>query len=445
MAFCTFPGVVVILSATKHPGAALEILSSSPGSQERGGGFRHARGTPMAEGLVYVMILIFWVSAAIIIYVYFGYPLILKIISRFVHYVVPPEPAEWPHVSLIIAAYNEEGVIEPKLENSLRLDYPRGKLEIIVASDGSTDQTDEIVGRYAGEGVRLVRVEGRQGKTAAQNRAVEEASGEIVVFSDANAMYEPDAIKRLVRHFGRDDVGCVEGSRVDYSPERTATAEHELTFRNYESRIKTLESRVLSCTGATGPIYAVRRPLYVPLSPDMISDFMEPLMVMYKHRKRQVYEPEAVSREPVLGEMRREFRRKVRIITRCLHSITRVPQIMSPLKTGWFSVQVVSHRFLRWLLPVLLLVVLFANIILARGPFYRAALAAQFAFYAAALLGWIFEGARIGSTLLRVPYYFCAANAASLVAVINWLRGKSVVTWRTERDELRGTTDGETR
>ncbi len=380
-----------------------------------------------------MMLFIFWASIAIIVYVYFGYPLILKCVSLFRHYAAPPEPADWPGISLVIAAYNEEDVIEEKLDNSLDLDYPREKMEIIVASDGSTDRTDEIVERRAAEGVRLVRVEGRQGKTSAQNRAVEEATREILVFSDANAIYDRDAIKKLVKHFGREDVGCVEGRRLDYSPDKTATAAHELTYRDYESRVKTLESKVLSCTGTTGPIYAVRRSLYVPLSPETISDLMEPMMVMYRHRKRQVYEPAAISREAVLGEMRREFRRKVRIITRCLHSLTRVPGIMNPFKTGWFSVQVISHRLLRWLLPVVLLVAFCANIALLRRPFYAATLVLQGLFYGTALLGWAFEEASFGPALLRVPYYFCAANAASLVAVANWMMRRNVVTWRTNR------------
>jgi cellulose synthase/poly-beta-1,6-N-acetylglucosamine synthase-like glycosyltransferase len=387
--------------------------------------------------------LIYWVSAVIIGYVYIGYPLILKVLSGFFRYEVPPGPAEWPSVSLIIAAYNEERVIEEKLKNTLRLDYPREKLEIIVVSDGSTDRTDDIVKRYTAEGVRLLRVEGRQGKTVAQNRAVEEAVGEVVVFSDANAMYRADAIKKLVRHFARDDVGCVEGRRVDYSPEETATAEHELKFRDYESWIKTLESRVLSCTGATGPIYAVRRSLYVPLEPDIISDLIEPMMVMGKHRKRHVYEPSAVSREPVFGEMHREFRRKVRIMTRCLHSLGRVAHVMNPFRTGWFSVQVISHRFLRWLLPMGLLALLCANIVLARRPFYFVTLMAQCGFYGAALVGWALEGRKTGPRIVRLPYYFSAANAASLLAVVNWVAGKSVVTWKTDREESCGASDGE--
>jgi glycosyltransferase involved in cell wall biosynthesis len=387
--------------------------------------------------------LIYWASVAIILYVYIGYPLILKLLSGFFRYEVPPDPAEWPSVSLVIAAYNEEGVIEEKLKNTLRLDYPRDSLEIMVVSDGSTDRTDDIVKQHAAEGVRLVRVEGRQGKTVAQNRAVEEAHGEIVVFSDANAMYDRDAIRKLVRHFARDDVGCVEGRRMDYSPEETVTAEHELKFRDYESWIKTLESRVLSCTGATGPIYAVRRSLYVPLGPDIISDLIEPMMVMYKHRKRQVYEPAAVSREPVFGGMHREFRRKVRIMTRCLHSLGRAAQVMNPFRTGWFSVQVISHRFLRWLLPVGLLVLLCANVVLARRPFYFVTLIMQGAFYCAAFVGWALEGRELGPKILRLPYYFSAANAASLVAVVNWVTGKSVVAWKTDREEPFGASDGE--
>ena len=334
-----------------------------------------------------MMSFIFWASVAIIVYVYFGYPLILQCVSLFRHYEAPPEPAEWPGVSLIIAAYNEEEVIEEKLDNSLDLDYLREKMEIIVASDGSTDRTDEIVERRAGDGVRLVRVEGRQGKTGAQNRAVEEATGEILVFSDANAIYDRDAIKKLVRHFGRDDVGCVEGRRVDYSPDKTATAEHELTYRDYESRIKTLESQTFSCAGATGPIYAVRRSLYVPLPLEAISDFMEPMMVMYKHGKRQVYEPAAVSREEVLPSTRKEFKRKVRITSRAIDSLLRNPGVLNPLRTSFLAFELFSHKILRWSAPLFMVVVLVSNMLLLSVPLYRLALVAQLCFYALACAG----------------------------------------------------------
>ena len=281
--------------------------------------------------------------------------------------------------------------------------------------------------------MRLVRLEGRQGKTATQNAAAAAATGEILVFSDANALYEADAIRRLVQHFSREDVGCVEGRRADFASDASATARHELTYRDMESWIKTWESRVLSCTGATGPIYAVRRSLYLPLDPAMISDFMEPLLVMCRHGKRQVFEPAAISRECVLGELRDEFHRKVRIMTRCLNSLRMAPEVLSPLRTGWFAVQVISHRLLRWLVPVLALAVFTANVFLLPHPFYRVTLLLQASFLLVAAIGAALDRLDVGPGFLRLPHYFCAANMAALDALGNCLLGRNIVTWRTHR------------
>jgi cellulose synthase/poly-beta-1,6-N-acetylglucosamine synthase-like glycosyltransferase len=379
------------------------------------------------------MTALFWACVSVIAYVYLGYPLLMGILALRKRNPPSPDPAAWPSVSLIIAAYNEERVLADKLANSLSLDYPPDRLEILVASDGSTDRTDSIARAFEGRGVRLLRIEGRQGKTAAQNAAAAAANGEIVVFSDANALYEPDALRRLVARFSDPGVGCVEGRRADFATGASATARHELTYRDWESRIKTWESRALSCTGATGPIYAVRRSLYVPLDPALISDFMEPLMIMCRHGKRQVFEPAAVSRESVLSDLKDEFHRKVRIMTRCLNSLRLTPEVLNPGRNGWFSAQVISHRLLRWLVPIFALTAFGANLFLLDRPAYRITLLLQGLFAAAAALGWLLDRLGVGPACVRLPYAFCAANLAALVALGNGLLGRNVVTWRTQR------------
>jgi glycosyltransferase involved in cell wall biosynthesis len=372
---------------------------------------------------------LFWICVSVIAYVYLGYPLLMWLLAQCKRYRPSPNPCDWPTVSLIVAAYNEERVLAAKLANSLSLDYPPDRLEILVASDGSTDRTDAIVREFEGRGIRLLRVEGRKGKTAAQNAAVAVAQGEIVVFSDANAIYEPDAIRRLVSRFEDPTVGCVEGRRVDFATEVSATARHELTYRDWESRIKTWESRVLSCTGATGPIYAVRRSLYVPLDPAMISDFMEPLLIMTRHGKRQVFEAAAISREAVLPNLRHEFRRKVRIMTRCLNSLRMAPEVLNPLRHGRFAVQVISHRLLRWLVPVLAIVAFAANVLLLAAPLYRLMFRLQLTFLLVAAIGAALDRLRVGPSFLRLPHYFCAANLAALEALVNCVLRRNVVTW----------------
>ena len=376
---------------------------------------------------------LFWLSLGLIAYVYVGYPLAMWLLAQFQTETVPSPETTWPTVSLIISAFNEERVLEEKLQNALSVGYPRGKLEIIVTSDGSTDRTDEIASRFQSRGVRLIRLGERQGKTAAQNAAVAQANGEILVFSDANALYKPDALQWLVWHFSRSDVGCVEGRREDFSPTESATARHELAYRDLESHIKTWESRVASCTGATGPIYAVRRSLYIPLHPAVISDFMEPMLIMCRHRKRHIFEPCAISREAVLPKLKNEFHRKVRVMTRCLNSLRMMPEVLNPFQNGGFALQVISHRLLRWLVPLFAITAFVANLFLLPDPFYHVTLILQVSFLLVAMIGAILDRINVGPGFLRLPHYFYTVNLAALDAIVNCMRGKNMVIWQTQR------------
>ncbi len=376
---------------------------------------------------------IYWSSLALITYVYIGYPLVLWLLSRFRLLPAEKDPEEWPTISMIIAAYNEELVLEAKLNNSLELDYPKDLLQILVASDGSDDQTDEIVQRFHPKGVELVRVDGRLGKTTCQNRAVERCRGDLIVFSDANALYNRSALKQLARPFQDQSVGCVEGRRMDHCENKSATGSHELTYRDYESWIKQMEGRVLSCTGATGPIYAVRRELYVPLEGHMISDLMEPLLIMLNYGKRQVFNAGAVSSEAVLVEMGREFSRKTRIITRCLNSITNTKGLLNPMRTGFFALQIWSHRLLRWLVPVLALLLLIANLFLLAETWYTTSLGIILGFLALALIGYMLDRLNAGHGILRLPYYFVVANLAALTSIVFWLSGRNYNIWNPDR------------
>ncbi|MEI6789039.1 MAG: glycosyltransferase family 2 protein [bacterium] len=379
------------------------------------------------------MTFLFWSSVAVIVYVYIGYPFIIWLLSRFRPEPSPPPTENWPTVSLVITAFNEEHVIEEKLRNALSLGYPRGKLEIIVVSDGSTDRTNDIATEFQSRGVHLIRLGVQQGKTAAQNIAVAQAMGDIVVFSDANALYEPDALQWLIWHFSQEDIGCVEGRRVDFTPQKSGTAHPELAYRDLESHIKTWESRVLSCTGATGPIYAVRRALYIPLDPAMISDLMEPLLIMCHHHKRHIFEPCAISREAILPELKNEFIRKERIMTRCLTSLRMAPWVFNPFRNGWFAIQIISHRLLRWLVPVFALTAFTANVFLLYHPFYRMTLLLQVSFILVSTIGAMLDRLNIGPAILRMPHYFFTANLAALTALGNCLQGKNVLTWRPQR------------
>ncbi|MEM4780793.1 MAG: glycosyltransferase family 2 protein [Halalkalicoccus sp.] len=341
----------------------------------------------------------------------------------------PTPPAELPTVTLVIAAYNEESVIAEKIENSLALDYPEEKLDVVVFSDASSDRTDEIVRSYAERGVELRRIEGRVGKTACQNRVVEETDGDVIVFSDANGMYEPDAIDRLVERF-EPGVGCVVGE-LRY---RAGGTEGESAYWRYERWLRRLESRTGSLVSGNGSIYAVRRSSYVPLDPEEISDFAE-LLAIIENGQRIAYAPDAVAWEGTGDSVESEFDRRVRITTRAWHTLARYRSLVNPLDQPTVAFQLVSHKLLRWLSPVFLVVALLANIgLVARkaGRLYRLALAGQLSCYALAAAGALAD--RVGvdpSTVAAIPYYFVSANAAMARGLYEFLRGRNVVAWET--------------
>jgi cellulose synthase/poly-beta-1,6-N-acetylglucosamine synthase-like glycosyltransferase len=378
---------------------------------------------------------LFWFIAFMLFWIYFGYVLFLRIASLFKANRVPP-PADVPPASLIIAAYNEEPVIGDRIENSFELDYPEDKLEIIVFSDASSDRTDEIVERYAEKGIKLLRIEGRKGKTHCQNEGVKIATGEIIVFSDANSMYESDAILRLVCHFADQQVGCVSGE-LRYRGGETEV-EGEKAYWRYEQIVKQLESNIASLVTANGAIYAVRKSLYDPLRGDAISDFVEPLKIVQKGYK-VLYEPEAVAWETTAGATEKEFRRRVRIVARSFHSILRdssLLALLNPFRYGIFSLQLWSHKILRWFSGFFMVLSFALNILLiGHGWFYGVIMTGQAAFYLLALWGLVSEALlnRRAPKLGHVAYYFCLSCYAMLIGVFLALRGRTIVTWKPSR------------
>ena len=384
-----------------------------------------------------VMRAAFLVSVCTVFYIYFGYPSLLSTLALFHRSHMKTTGRYHPTVSLIIAAYNEDAVIREKLENSLKLDYASDKLEIIVFSDASGDGTDEIVKSYAGQGVRLLRIEGRKGKTYCQNEAVIKiATGEIMVFSDANSMYEPDAIQKLVRHFADEHVGCVSGE-LRYRGGGEAV-EGERTYWAYDKILKQLESKVSSLVGANGSIYAVRRALFKPLLPGTAEDLVRPLQIVQEGR-RVVYEPEAVTWENTAQDASMEFQRRVRIVTQSVRSLLdnrTLFHLLNPLRYGIFSVQLWSHKVLRWLSGVFLLLIFALNVpLIGRGWLYNATMSGQAAFYLLALWGGVSEKAlkRQAPKLPHVAYYFCLSCYAMLKGVYHGLRGRTMITWQPSR------------
>lgn len=381
--------------------------------------------------MMYVAEVLFWIAAAIVVGVYFGYPLSLAVLARFR---APRDMVrELPCATLVVSAYNERAVIGDKLENSLALDYPADKLEIVVISDASEDGTDEIVRSFADRGVVLCRQEVRRGKSAGLTRFVPQARGEIVVFSDANSMYQPDALRKLVRHFADPKVGFVAGHQR-YVDEDSAASQSESLYWRYETWLKIQESKISSPVCGDGAIMAIRADLFEPLRDDDINDTIIPLKIVARGY-RGVFDEEAVCYERTAEDFWGEFRRRARIVNRALGAVFRVPQTLNPFRVGVFAYQLFVHKLLRWFVPFFLVAMLAASAYLAAEgrPLYVAMLLGQLLFYGTALLGLV-PGVR-SLKPVYVTSYFCVANAAVALGVIRLLLGKRIVTWKPERTE----------
>jgi len=358
---------------------------------------------------------IFTLSASLLLFVYIGYPLLVMALSSF-RPTLHPDASYTPFLSVLIAAYNEEASIERKLGQTLALDYPTHKLEILVLSDGSTDRTDEIVRSFADPRVRLVRVEPQRGKTNAQNFGAREAKGEILVFSDATTIYHPQALRKLAANYADPHNGAVSG-RYKYfdAAGDSPTGLGSAVFWNYENAIKLAQSRLSTVSGCCGCIYSVRRELYTDLSPDIISDLVQPLWVI-KKGFRVVFEAEALAYEETTHSTQEEFSMRVRVVTRGMRGLLSVPDLFKPWKHPWICIQLVSHKVLRWLVPIFLIVLLLANATLASKRFFAVTLVVQVAFYLSALFARYVPMHRTWK-VLGVPLFFCTLNAAALVSL----------------------------
>ncbi len=380
--------------------------------------------------------ILFWLAASALFYAYIGYPVLLWTVSRARPRTLRRARFE-PSVTVVITAYNEERDLAAKLENTLALDYDASKLEILVASDCSTDRTDEIVRSFAARGVRLHRQAERHGKTAAQNAAVELARGEIILFSDATTLYQPDVLRAMLPNFADASVGCVAGRLVYVDPSKSMTGQGARSYWGYETFLRRHESRACSLIGAPGCLYAVRRAAYVPLYPEACSDFIIATK-MVEQGLRAVYEPAAVCTEETNNRAGREMQMRVRIIAQTLTDLWRHRAMLNPLRSGFYAVQLVSHKVMRYLVPVFLMVCLASSLVLALDSRFYAALAvAQILFYAAAVAGLLLE--RAGLLRLRIfalPQYFVLANVAALVAFYKFARGERYARWEPIRETI---------
>jgi cellulose synthase/poly-beta-1,6-N-acetylglucosamine synthase-like glycosyltransferase len=371
---------------------------------------------------------------AALLYNYVGFPLLLAVAGTIRNRQQRARPVT-PAVSLLIAAYNEEACIAERLRNALTMDYPADLLEIIVASDGSTDRTVDIVKRYAADGVAVLDLP-RRGKIHALTDAVRHARGEVLVFSDANTMAEPAALRALVRSFADAEVGGVVGhTGYTVDPGSESSSHGESLYWRYDTWIKELESRTGSVVSAHGGFYAIRRALFQAPSDAAVTDDFIISTAVVAQGYRLVFEREARAWEVAVPSAEREFQRRIRLMTRGLRAVACRRQLLDPRRYGFYSIVLFSHKVLRRLAVVPLLLVLAGTAVLSTsGAGYRAALIAQLMFYALAGLGHVTRGVPLGrSRFLYVPFYYCMANTAALVAVLRFLRGERITSWQPQR------------
>lgn len=382
------------------------------------------------------MQVLFWAAVAVILYTYVFFPILVFVRGRLVR--KPFKTAEiTPPMTMVIAAYNEEASIAAKLDNLLSLDYPSDKLEVIVASDGSSDRTNEIVRAYAGRNVTLLALP-RQGKAPALDAAVAASHGEILVFSDANSMYAPEALRALARPFADPEVGGVAGNQVYLSKKSEGlSGDGEQSYWSFDRKLKQSQTKSGNAISATGAIYAIRRSLFRGVPVGVTDDFATSTDVIVQGY-RLVFAPDAIAYEPVAGSGGVEFGRKVRVITRGLRGVLVVRrELLNPLRYGFYAFQLFSHKVLRRLVVFpLLLLLLVSPLLWSQGWLYQVATVLQLAFYACGLLGLALHNTALGRLkIFTIPFFFCMVNVASLIAAINLMRGRRIDFWQPQRQE----------
>ncbi len=369
--------------------------------------------------------LLFWLLLLLSIYSYFLYPLVLSVRVSLAARRDVPAVSELPGLSLIVTAYNEQVRIREKIENSLAIDYPQ--LEIIIASDCSTDDTEDIVAEYIGRGVKLVRADQRLGKENAQRCAIEQASGDIVVFSDVATQIPSDALRKLAAYFADPKIGAV--SSEDRFISHNGTVAGEGAYVRYEMWLRRMESELAGLVGLSGSFFAARKTICAAWDIHCPSDFNTALNCA-RAGYRAVTAPDVLGYYKDLADPRREYQRKVRTVLRGITAIARHPDVLSFASFRWFAIQVWSHKILRWGVPWFLLGLFLATFAsIASGGIYVLAFLAQLAFYSVAIVAH-FNAPLRDHGIVRIIYFFVQSNAAIADACVQYLLGKRMTTWQ---------------
>ncbi|QKJ28299.1 glycosyltransferase family 2 protein [Mucilaginibacter mali] len=385
------------------------------------------------------MEILFWISLFIAFYTYVGYGILLFIIIKIKRaiygrkHITDPEYDLLPECTLVIAAYNEADIIREKIDNTLALKYPAGKLKVLFVTDGSSDNTPDIIAEYPQ--IKLLHQPGRSGKIVAVHRAMEYVDTEIVVFTDANTMLNDEAMVKICRHYADKTVGAVAGEkRVKIEATDDASAAGEGFYWKYESALKKWDSELFTVVGAAGELFSVRRDLYRPVSNDTILDDFMISMLIAEKGYRIVYEPDAYAIESASANVSEELKRKVRIAAGGIQSVIWLKGLFNIFKYPLLSFQYISHRVLRWTVtPFFMILAFISNILIVAGPggglIYQLLLVGQALFYGLALLGFIMEKRQIRVKALFVPYYFCVMNYAVLAGIVRYYKGSQSAAW----------------
>ncbi|MCE6987655.1 glycosyltransferase family 2 protein [Dyadobacter sp. CY323] len=382
------------------------------------------------------MEILFWLSLFVVFYTFLGYGIVLYILVRIRRALkgrrlAPGLDQDFPSLTLIIAAYNEESIIEEKILNTLELSYPAGKLELIFVTDGSSDRTPELVSRYSQ--VKLLHTPARSGKILAVHRAMHEVTSEVVVYTDANTFLNKDALLLIARHYADPTVGAVSGEKRVMQDSLSDATAGEGFYWKYESALKKWDSELYSVVGAAGELFSVRRSLYKEVEPDTILDDFMISMRIAQQGYRIIYEPDAYASELSSENITEELKRKVRIAAGGIQSILRLQKLLNPFHYPMLSFQYISHRVLRWTItPFLMILAFILNILIVSQSahwIYALILAGQLLFYGLALAGWILEKRKIKVKALFVPYYFCMMNYAVLAGIRRYFKGTQSAAW----------------
>jgi cellulose synthase/poly-beta-1,6-N-acetylglucosamine synthase-like glycosyltransferase len=386
------------------------------------------------------MIFLFWICIFLIVYTFAGYGLLLFILVKIKRLFTKPfifnSIHDQPTVTLLVAAYNEETIIAEKITNSLALDYPKDKLQLIFITDGSSDRTPAIVKEY--KEVLLLHEDIRAGKMAAIKRAIPFIKGEITVFTDANTFLNREAITELVKHYQNSRVGAVAGEkRILVEESADASSAGEGFYWKYESALKKLDYELYSNVGAAGELFSIRTALYQPVETDTIID--DHMIAMRIAEKGYIiaYEPKAYAMETASADVKEELKRKVRIAAGGIQSILRLKKAANPLRNPVLTFQYISHRVLRWTItPFLLIAAFVLNGMIAVNTglhFYQLLFAAQIMFYLLAITGYYFENKHIRIKALFIPYYFCIMNYAVLAGMRRYFKKQQSAAWEKSK------------